>query len=136
MPQVHHLGNDRWTGRVNNKFQKTAEGRNYAAEFEFTRGQLPSEISTVLVWLLAKGVQCPHRLYINGQLLDRYLDESPQDGSFGAFSATFDPALLVEGTNTTEIRGASCRGDIDDFEFVNVQIRLSRPDVAAVIADY
>jgi hypothetical protein len=125
-PEVHHLGNDRWEGRINSQFQKRAEGRRLRAYFELSAEQVPPRITAASVSLLAKGVQCPHRLYINGHLLDQRMDESPEDGSFGEFSVSFDPDLLTEGENTFEIRGVSCRGDIDDFEFVNIQLRLSR----------
>jgi hypothetical protein len=124
-PEVHHLGNDRWTGRVNSQFQKSAEGRTYVAEFELSSRQLAAATGSASVHLLAKGVQCPHPIYINGHRLDRPLAESPADGSFGEFSQPFDPALLLEGTNTIAIRGTRCRGDVDDFEFVNIQIHLS-----------
>ncbi|MCH7814567.1 MAG: carboxypeptidase regulatory-like domain-containing protein, partial [Planctomycetes bacterium] len=126
VPEVHHLGNDRWTGRTNSRFQRDSEGRNYTVEFTIAPGQLSAGGPIATVELLAKGVQCPHPLYINGHELDEHLDDSPDDGSFGSFTATFDPDLLVEGVNTFEIRGRRCSGDVDDFEFVNVQIKLSR----------
>ena len=59
-------------------------------------------------------------------MLPQRLDSSPEDGSFGEFTAEFDPALLHEGINTLEIQGVRCRGDVDDFEFVNIQLRLAR----------
>ena len=62
---------------------------------------------------------------INGELLDGRLDQAPDDGSFGEFRTEIDPDLLLPGTNLLEIRTSSCRGDLDDFEFVNVQIELT-----------
>jgi hypothetical protein len=53
------------------------------------------------------------------------MEGSPHDGSFGEFSMPFDPAWLHEGTNTIEIHSTSCRGDLDDFEFVNLQVRMT-----------
>ena len=125
-PTVHHLGNDRWDGVINSQFQKTSEGRRFTAEFELSHRQLPPHYSQAAVILLAKGVQCPHQVYVNGFRLRQRLDSSPADGSFGEFSARFPPEILGEGINTIQIRGVSCRGDIDDFEFVNVRIQLSR----------
>ena len=52
------------------------------------------------------------------------LNRTPPDGSFGTFIAAFDPALLREGVNRLEIRAVACNGDLDDFEFINLQIRL------------
>ena len=126
VPEVHHLGNDRWAGRINSQFQKRAEGRILQAYIELSAEQVGPHVSAASVALLAKGVQCPHRIYVNGELLDQRLDESPADGSFGEFSASFDPELLIEGINVLEIHAVRCRGDLDDFEFVNVQLRLSR----------
>jgi hypothetical protein len=125
-PVVHHLGNDRWEGRINSQFQKTSEGRQFSAEFVVAAGQLPPHTDEAVVFLMAKGVQCPHQIYVNDYRLRQRLDSSPADGSFGEFTAPFHPAILVAGTNTVEIHGVACMGDLDDFEFVNVQIRLSR----------
>ena len=125
-PTVHHLGNDRWDGVINSQFQKTSEGRRFTAEFALSHRQLPPHYSQAAVTLLAKGVQCPHQIYVNGFRLRQRLDSSPADGSFGEFSARFPPEILGEGVNTIQIRGVSCMGDIDDFEFVNVRIQLWR----------
>jgi hypothetical protein len=126
VPEVHHLGNNRWEGRINSQFQKRAEGRILRAYLGLSAEQVAPHVSAASVALLAKGVQCPHRIYVNDHLLDQRLDESPADGSFGEFSASFDPELLIEGINVLEIRAVHCRGDLDDFEFVNIQLRLSR----------
>ena len=75
--------------------------------------------------MLVKGVQLESRIRINGRLLDRRLDDSPSDGSFGRFTALFDPALLHADKNTIEIIADRLGSDVDDFEFVNLQIRLS-----------
>lgn len=126
-PVVHHLGNDAFVGQINSQFQRESEGRHYLGEFQLSANQLHD--GPAALELLAKGVQCPHRIRINGQYLDVSLDESPEDGSFGFFVAAFDAALLQEGSNTLEIRGSACSGDLDDFEFVNPQIRLQgQPD--------
>jgi hypothetical protein len=126
VPQVYHLGNDRWEGRINSQFQKRAQGRALQAFIELPRKRLHPPIQRTSVWMLAKGVQCPHRVYVNGKLLRDRLRESPADGSFGEFGARFDPELLIEGTNVLEIHGVRCQGDVDDFELVNIQLRLSR----------
>ena len=73
---------------------------------------------------MAKGVQRSHKLVINGTVLDERLDDAPDDGSFGEFTAEFDPSLLKEGTNHFELIAKPSDVDIDDFEFVNVRIHL------------
>ena len=125
-PQVHHLGNDTFEGRINSQFQKSSEGRNWRVQFELADTQLPPHYTRARVRLLARGVQCPHRIVINGAELPDRLDSSPRDGSFGEFEADVDIDSLLPGENTLTVRGVACQGDIDDFEFVNVQIRLSR----------
>lgn len=123
-PEVHHLGNDRFEGRINSQFQRQSEGERFRATFTLTQEQLAQPMQGAAIEMLIKGVQCPHQIRINGRRLDRRLGESPLDGSFGAFVAPFDPDLLRAGRNTLVIRNVSCREDIDDFEFVNIQLRL------------
>ncbi len=123
-PDVHHLGNDRFEGRINSQFQKQTEGRTHRARFEVTRDQLPPNFSRAEVVFMVKGVQCPHQVRINGRLVRERLADSPRDGSFGEYRSSFDPGWLLEGENQFRIRARSCGGDLDDFEFVNVQIRL------------
>ncbi len=125
VPEVHHLGDDNFEGVINSQFQRSSEGSEFSAAFELTQGQLPPHFNTAEVWLLAKGVQRRHRIRINGEVLDTRLDDAPEDGGFGEFTAPFDASLLREGTNTFEIIAAPSSSDIDDFEFVNVRIRLS-----------
>ncbi|MBU0638439.1 MAG: hypothetical protein KKB50_06200 [Planctomycetes bacterium] len=125
-PEVHHLGNDRFEGRINSQFQRTAEGRSFEAEFYVSDEQLTSTLRAARLTLMAKGVQCPHRISVNGHLLPQRLDESPADGSFGEFTVAIAPEHLVEGINTLRISAVSCQGDLDDFEFVNLQLDLSR----------
>ncbi len=123
-PDVHHLGNDQFEGRINSQFQKQSEGRIFLHPFQVTEAQLAPAYSRAEIRLLARGVQCPHQIRINGRLLRSRLDRSPNNGSFGEFTAEFDPLWLLVGENTFKIRAQSCRGDLDDFEFVNIQIRL------------
>jgi hypothetical protein len=126
VPDVHHLGDDAFDGRINSQFQKHAEGADYVAEFELTERQLTGRIRYSEIWMLAKGVQRPHPIRINGHLLDRALDEAPRDGSFGEFVVRFDPTYLQAGNNVFHLHATARLSDIDDFEFVNVRIRLVR----------
>jgi len=74
---------------------------------------------------MVKGVQVGNELRINGNLLEARMNRSPRDGSFGEFVAEFPASWLIKGANTLQIK--SVRGsDLDDFEFVNVHIRLAR----------
>ncbi len=123
-PIVHHLGNDAYEGQINSQFQRGSEGTRFRGAFELSANQLAARPGTAKVEMLVKGVQCPHMIRINGRRVPQRLNRSPSDGSFGAFSATFDASILRAGPNNLVIRNVECRDDTDDFEFVNVQIRL------------
>lgn len=122
VPRVHHLGNDRFEGRINSQFQRDSEGTTLMFEFDLPADHPALSAATAQVALLARGVQCPHHIHVNGRLLRQRLDESPTDGSFGEFIAAFDASWLRPGANTLSITARSCNGDLDDFEFVNVRI--------------
>lgn len=130
MPQVHHLGNDRFEGQINSQFQRESEGTTLSFEFELPPDHPALSAAVAEISLLARGVQCPHRIHVNGRLLRQRLDHSPPDGSFGEFTASFDATWLRPGTNTLSITARSCNGDLDDFEFVNVrlQTRTTNPN--------
>jgi hypothetical protein len=123
-PQVHHLGDNAFEGRVNSQFQRESEGATFTAEFNLTAEQLTPETGLAELTMLVKGVQMRHRVLVNGHLIGPRLDWSPRDGSFGTIALQFDPALLQIGTNTLRIIASARGSDIDDFEFVNMQIRL------------
>ena len=128
-PLVHHLGNDRWEGRINSQFQRSAEGRALRMRFPLAAAQLPPHYDAAQVTFLAKGVQCPHQVRMNGVLLENRVETSPGDGSFGEMIIDVPVELLVEGANLLEIRAVTCMGDLDDFEFVNIQLRLNREQI-------
>lgn len=121
VPEVHHLGNDRFEGSINSQFQKTSEGRTFSATFTLSPDQLA--ILEVRLTMLVKGAQCPHPIVLNGEEVAR-LRESPRDGSFGEIEVRIDPRLLEVGENELVISTHACRGDLDDYEFVNVQLTL------------
>ena len=124
-PEVHHLGNDRFEGRINSRFQKESEGDTFVGEFELTAAQLAEGVDGAEIRLLAKGAQCRNRVRINGTRLRRPLTNSPRDGSFGELVIPLDPSLLQLGRNVIRIEATTCGSDLDDFEFVNIRILLS-----------
>jgi hypothetical protein len=127
-PIVHHLGNDRFEGVINSQFQRKSEGTSYVSEFRMSRSQARSKKTRAVITLMVRGVQCQPDIRINGTLLTKRSEKSPADGSFGPLAVPFDPALLREGENEIRVDSVNCNGDLDDFEFVNLQIRLSRPE--------
>jgi len=128
-PVVHHLGNDRFDPiPINSKFQRKSEGTSYATEFRMSRSQVRQRPNRAVITMKARGIQCVPDIRINGSLLAKRTEKSPADGSYGALTVPFDPVLLREGANEIRIDSVDCNGDLDDFEFVNLQIRLSRPE--------
>jgi hypothetical protein len=125
-PRVHHLGNDQFEGVANSKFQRRSEGQTFTQTFTVAENsQRP--LQHPVVTFLARGVQCPPLIHINGRQLRATEGLSPADGAFGTLEFPFDSALLRAGVNEISVTAATCQGDLDDFEFVNIQIRLSKP---------
>ncbi|HVP73358.1 MAG TPA: carboxypeptidase regulatory-like domain-containing protein, partial [Phycisphaerales bacterium] len=123
-PEVHHLGNDEFEGAINSQFQKRSEGGSYEATFVLGPQHLPPRVRTAEVVLMVKGVQAQNGLFINGERLQTRMNRAPRDGSFGEFRAEIPLELLREGDNTFGVRASTSMGDLDDFEFVNVQIQF------------
>jgi hypothetical protein len=125
-PVVHHLGNDKFEGSVNSQFQRPSEGILFRADFDVASDQYPDRTDVAVVTFLAKGIQCEPQIRLNGHLLTDGLASSPTDGSFGPVTVAFDPAWLRVGRNVITVTAVVCANDLDDFEFVNLQVRLSR----------
>ncbi len=127
-PEVHHLGDNDFGGRINSQFQKASEGTLLRAEFVLSPDQHRALGDLAGVALLAKGLQTGNIIRINGKEVPRRLDRSPSDGSFGEFAAAFDAAWLRDGVNTIEIESQVSSGtDHDDFEIVNIRVLLAPP---------
>jgi len=124
-PAIHHLGNDVFDGAINSRFQREAEGSVLAAPFLVKAAQLQANPPFATASVLVKGMQCQPILRINGTVLPGKVQPSPSDGSFGRCEWRFDPKLLRVGTNQISLQTTEYEGDLDDFEFVNVQIRFA-----------
>jgi len=124
-PEVHHLGNDEFTGRINSRFQRRSEGIRLEMDFELDPDQVPPAIEGAELRLLVKGAQNANPVFVNGRRLRETLEDSPADGSFGEFRIPIPPETLRIGRNVLEFRSTDRRGtDLDDFEFVNVRVIL------------
>lgn len=127
-PEVHHLGDNDFGGRINSQFQKESEGITLTAEFTLTEAQHAALGDIAAVTLLAKGLQAENIVRINGREFPHRLSSSPSDGSFGQRTLGFDASWLRAGPNTLEIESVVSAGrDHDDFEVVNIQILLAPP---------
>lgn len=126
-PDVHHLGDDRFSGDINSQFQKRSEGSTFSTSFEIGPEQLKGPLGRAELRLMVKGVQRRHKIYVNNRLLETRLDEAPEDGSFGEFVVPILPELLVAGSNSLRIAALPSDDDVDDFEFVNIRVYLIPP---------
>lgn len=124
-PVVHHLGNDKYEGSVNSQFQRPSEGILFRADFDVARDQYPDQAGVAVITFLAKGIQCEPQIRLNGHLITEKMALSPSDGSFAPAAVAFDPAWLRVGRNVITVTAIVCANDLDDFEFVNLQVRLS-----------
>lgn len=121
VPEVHHLGNSNFSGTVNSQFQyPDAEGASFSKQFYVSAVQ--RSFGAARLRLIAKGVQCPNIVQINGLEVAR-LANSPIDGSYASYEFAVDPKMLNEGSgNTFAVTATSCSWDMDDFEFAHAQI--------------
>ncbi|MEO0482460.1 MAG: hypothetical protein AAF138_02460 [Planctomycetota bacterium] len=133
-PEVHHLGDDRFSGRVNSQFQKQSSGLTYRAAFEVpaeTLGEDAEGRPVIRAELrgLAKGAQLRNEIWLNGRRLRATLSDAPPDGSFGPFAVDLPVDELRPGGNTLRIVSVrQANTDHDDFEFVNLELVLVRPE--------
>ncbi len=126
-PEVHHLGNDLFEGAINSQFQRPAEGTLWRGTFELAESVLDDDnIAAIELLILCKGVQAPNEIALNGRRIDQRLNSSPPDGSYGEFITHLEPRRLRAGENEITIETSNALGDLDDFEFVNVRVRIVR----------
>jgi len=115
-PKVHHVGDDIFIGAQNSQFQRSTEGLSISRTFNVNATQAAAT-RACLRWV-AKGIGSSNAILING----RFLSTTPAtntDGSFSAQSISFAiSGVLVEGSNTFEIRSSDENINFDDFEFV------------------
>ena len=122
VPELHHLGDDDFSGSINSGFQRISEGTVFQKNFSLSTVQ--AEASSVTITLLAKGLQLSNRLEINGNLVG-YLNNSPSDGSYGTVTYAIPMGVLQSGVNTLVIESSqNASGNYDDFEFTNVVLRF------------
>ncbi len=129
-PSVHHLGDDRFEGQINSQFQRRSEGTSIVLKFKLLPSFRQPKPIRATATFMAKGVQCSPKVSINGKQLTPASDKSASDGSFSPLQFAIDPSFLRVGENQFEMHAVKCLdlSDLDDFEFVNVQIRLSRAE--------
>lgn len=123
-PEVHHLGNDEFSGSINSQFQRGSEGLVLELPFEMTRDHAQLRLRGAEVRVMVKGTQAPNPVRINGRQIAT-LAQSPRDGSFREQALTIPSGLLRLGRNVLEFESVARPGsDKDDYEFVNPRVVL------------
>ncbi len=123
-PQVRHLGNDEFSGRINSQFQRRSEGLVLQIPFEMTRAHSALPLRGAELRLFVKGTQAPNPVRINGRQIAT-LAQSPHDGSFGEQVIRIPSGILQLGENVLELESVARPGsDKDDYEFVNPRVVL------------
>ncbi len=132
-PQVHHLGNDEFSGRINSQFQRASEGLVLELPFEMTEAHAKLRLRGAELRLFVKGTQAPNPVRLNGRQIAT-LSQSPNDGSFGEQVITIPSGVLRLGMNVLELESVARPGsDKDDYEFVNPRVVLLVQDDEAAI---
>ncbi|MFI4883210.1 MAG: hypothetical protein ACIAQU_11560, partial [Phycisphaerales bacterium JB064] len=123
-PEVHHLGNDEFSGRINSQFQRRSEGLVLQIPFEMTREHSVLPLRGAELRVFVKGTQAPNPVRVNGRQIAT-LAQSPNDGSFGEQVITIPSGVLRMGRNILELESIARPGsDKDDYEFVNPRVVL------------
>ncbi len=131
-PEVHHLGNDEFSGRINSQFQRRSEGLVLQMPFEMTEAHAALPLRGAELRLLVKGTQAPNPVRINGRQIAT-LAQSPNNGGFGEQVIRIPSGVLKLGRNVLELESVARPGsDKDDFEFVNPRVVLLVNDDAAI----
>jgi hypothetical protein len=122
--QLHHLGDNYYTGSLNSQFQMSAEGLQYSKSF--TVDELQLGYSKAYLIITNKGAGLSNQITLNGQSMGS-LCCSPGDGSYGTLQWKVDMSLLKKGSNQITINSAlnpELSDDHDDFEFTDVMIEF------------
>ncbi|MEL6796357.1 MAG: hypothetical protein AAFO89_05980 [Planctomycetota bacterium] len=125
-PEVHHLGDDAFSGRINSQFQRESEGLSLRFGFTLTEDHAKLPAAGAEFRLMAKGTQLKNRVIVNGTRIGTF-EKSPADGGFGEQRFAIPNSVLRLGSNSVTIRSVDSPGtDHDDFEIVNLRIVLLR----------
>jgi len=123
--EIHHLGDDRYSGTVNSQFQKKAEGISYEKVFTISR-ELYENYDRLIVSMKVKGSQYLNKITLNDK--EYYITNSPSDGSYEDFSVSFEKKYYNQGENLLKIISAH-RNDYDDFEFSNIILEFEKDEL-------
>lgn len=127
--ELFHLGDDRYSGTINSQFQKGTDGTEMV--FTLKNNLIYSQIA---ISFEAKGVQ-PDSFDPGASVVfgtegssggegsqEQFIEQAPQDGSFGTYKMVFNNAEDLE-TITFITRNHGTEGsDYDDWEFTCVHV--------------
>lgn len=123
---LHHLGNNNYGGTINSRFQKPqAEAASYTKDFQIPEARMAADTLAIRakLKLTVKGAEEENPVFINGKEIG-ILGSANPDGSATKVEINVDPCTLRPGKNilTMESADSNRNGDIDDFEFANIQL--------------
>lgn len=125
-PQLHHLGDDNYSGSVNSQFQKNTEGIDFSRFFEIS-SSLYSSFENATLTFEAKGIQIGGNLRINDVYYS--LPSSPSGGGYETYTITLAKDAYHSGNNELSMFSeANVFGDNDDFEFSNIVLTFNERD--------
>jgi len=127
---LHHLGDSHYGGGMNSRFQKpNAEGLSLVITFEIpeSRSTTGMVIAGAELTMTAKGLEEQNPVLINDKKIGILATSNP-DGSATKLRIPVGSCALHGGKNTLTVRSVDSNqnGDLDDFEFANIQIKRCR----------
>lgn len=130
LQELHHLGDNNYSGSANSQFQKSTDGDEVSIEFS-----VPANTESITLGFEAKGIQTSLG-YDNGVTIvtvtsDPYfeltdvIEDSDSNGFYSSYEFNFElPALSAEQDLELLIYAGESRGDIDDWEFSGVYMSI------------
>lgn len=114
--ELHHLGDDNFSGFINSQFQKDSDGLEASFNFDNSTSR-----SSIKVSFEAKGLQpdfgyegIASRIVFGDQTI--VLEKSPEDGSYQKYFIEFENNPDIE-TIKLITSDTTSFGDVDDWEF-------------------
>lgn len=120
-PELHHLGDDSYTGSINSKFQKKTEGTIFTKEFTISSSQ--ANCNEAELTFYARGIQSS---YIELNDKNWTISEGPESGEMMIYTLSLEGSDYKDGSDNIISIVSENKNNLgfDDFEFSNIQIEF------------